>query len=73
MAFDKAAYWAQKGQPRAKGRPCQILCCPTCKGTRGTVEGRNFICVTDSCRRKMLKALFNHTQAARAAGVPAAG
>lgn len=67
MAFDKAAYWAQRGEKRAKGRSCVILQCPTCRSSSGTVNGPNFICNTEACQRKLAKTLLDHLMAAEAA------
>ena len=66
MAFDKAEYWAQKGQPRPKGRLATILQCRACKSTSGTVKGRFFICNTGSCQRQLAKTLADHIAASRA-------
>lgn len=67
MAFDKAAYWAQKGQPRPKGRKCVILQCGTCGSSDGTVKGKFFVCNTHACQKKLAKSLFDHMMAAAAA------
>lgn len=39
MTFDKAAYWAQKGKSRRRGRYAMaVMACKTCGATCGTFE-----------------------------------
>lgn len=60
MAFDKAAYWAQKGQPRAKGRACTMIICPDCKKSEGTLYWGNFVCNNRWCQEKLQRRLAEH-------------
>ncbi len=49
MAFDKEAYWEQKGQPKQKRMVASILLCGACKARVGTFEKVNGTLVHVGC------------------------